>query len=484
LESFCSRKGTLSFPNLRSIPNIFRNKTFTLTKLKEIVAQKYPNAPSLKWTDFSLRSNNKFVSVPQLDKEGMLRLPNKDDAKNTKRKRRNSKGKYAEKRRSKRRKGAKPEKQKVVMRIDGHGEEDVGPICPVGPVGLPHQNIAYNDGLFIPLDGLLPLPENKGSDPAESPTVVPPSSVPPTLLIPPTPPTPTLPPVRRSKRSRRSRPFEPPTTVMHEIKTGLRTKKPPKPPKPSVVPDPVIQIPDAVVEVEEEEEEVGMEDEVEEEKLLVLHDTDALDSPEEKSVSITMDSDEEEEDVVSFATPHWIPEDETVRKKGKWNRLASCYCIFNYINRMLPWSLINSKVTNKWEKPCLSFKKIIRRVYKKYDILDKLEDSSVPLQFLVWCIASLNNFGEVRPILFPITGKVLLNLNPLICMIQKYRGPTYAVSWSFRPTPFGILVNYDNRKEKRIPVEDIMDINTTTKDVLHSIPKWVYELCVIEEEEE
>ena len=44
-----------------------------------------------------------------------------------------------------------------------------------------------------------------------------------------------------------------------------------------------------------------------------------------------------------------------------------------------------------------------------------------------------------------------------------------------------ILINHDNRKEKRLSVDDLG--GAFTKKMLKRIPRWVYELCAVEEDD-
>jgi len=179
----------------------------------------------------------------------------------------------------------------------------------------------------------------------------------------------------------------------------------------------------------------------------------------------------------------WMTPDEISHGNTKWSPIASCYTIFYYIFKTLRWPLEESRIVINYQTNAVKFSKIIPIIYKKYGISDKLKNSDILVQLLVWCIASMNSFGIIRPIIFEGSTEKAFRLTSLCAVKHRYERTIYYVTWPFRTDSQNLYVLHDQSKMKDMKIKDtfLMDLRLEKgyKKILKKIPDWVYKLVKI-----
>jgi len=183
-----------------------------------------------------------------------------------------------------------------------------------------------------------------------------------------------------------------------------------------------------------------------------------------------------------FNENQWIYRDQI--KSKEFNRVASLFTLFLFIKREYPWPMELSRVTNLYSEPPLKFNLVMESVFEKYDISRYYYDikDNFVLLMVVWSIVSLNEYGEVRPILFNTSEREQQKgrlLHSLFCRAQHDKSILYTMTWPFRPTNYAIQYHYNHTKVKEISINDMMQImRVDARKVFKNIPRWVYKLCI------
>jgi hypothetical protein len=183
-----------------------------------------------------------------------------------------------------------------------------------------------------------------------------------------------------------------------------------------------------------------------------------------------------------FLSRKWITREEISNGNNKWNTLASFYSMFLYIEKSLQWPLSEVRVVINYQKNAVKFSKIIPEIYKRYGISDKLKVSDNVTRLVVWCIASMNSFGIVRPLLFEGSTEKAFRMSSMCSVKQKYNGVIYYITWPFKADGKNIYVVHNQTKLKEVKVKETFlldfDLQTNPKKILKKIPDWLYSLAL------
>lgn len=179
----------------------------------------------------------------------------------------------------------------------------------------------------------------------------------------------------------------------------------------------------------------------------------------------------------------WMTPEQILHGNTKWNPIASCYIVFYYIFKTLRWPLEESRIIINYHTNAVKFSKVIPIIYKKYGISEQLKNSDILVQLLVWCIASMNSFGIIRPIIFEGSTEKAFRLTSLCAVKQRYERTIYYVAWPFRTDTQNLYVLHDQTKIKTIKIKDtfLLDLGLEKgyKKILKKIPDWVYKIVKV-----
>jgi len=99
---------------------------------------------------------------------------------------------------------------------------------------------------------------------------------------------------------------------------------------------------------------------------------------------------------------------------------------------------------------------------------------------VVWCIASMNSFGIIRPMIFKGTSEKSHRVEEMCASKQTYERILYYVTWPFRMDASKVYVLRNRTKLHEISMKTtfLSDLHAERdKDkLLKSIPEWVYTL--------
>jgi len=182
----------------------------------------------------------------------------------------------------------------------------------------------------------------------------------------------------------------------------------------------------------------------------------------------------------SFLCRSWLSELSGGQKNIRWSPIASCFVIFYYISRVLKWPLEETRVVWRYDRNAVRFDSVIGQVYKMYNIEERLRDSNILTQLLVWCIASMNSFGIIRPLLFKGTSENCHRLGEMCASRQRYERIMYYITWPFRVDSHKVYVIRNRTKlhEFQLKTTFLSDMHSdkNLKKILKEIPDWVYNL--------
>lgn len=182
----------------------------------------------------------------------------------------------------------------------------------------------------------------------------------------------------------------------------------------------------------------------------------------------------------TFLCRYWMTDTELASRNLKWNSVGSCYALFYYISKILKWPLEEVRVVVNYDTNAVKFSSVIGQVYKLYKIEDKFAESTILTKFLVWCIASMNSFGVIRPMIFKGTSGNHQRMTELCASKQTYERILYYVTWPFRVDANKIYVILNRTKLHEVPLKTTflsdLHVESNTKKLLKDIPDWVYTL--------
>lgn len=179
-----------------------------------------------------------------------------------------------------------------------------------------------------------------------------------------------------------------------------------------------------------------------------------------------------------FRVKSWLTKEEVFRENKKWNSVATLFTFFYYIHNQLKWPLEECRVTASYDYGSMIFSTVIEKVYKELGIFDKFKESSSIVKLVVWCIASMNNYGLVRHILFVGSTSTSSRLSSLCCNKQKHNNMLYYITWPFRTDNRRIYYYFNHNKIRSLEIKDFLDdlFILNYDDILKHIPKWLYGL--------
>jgi hypothetical protein len=199
--------------------------------------------------------------------------------------------------------------------------------------------------------------------------------------------------------------------------------------------------------------------------------------PDHKTISCVNNYDQYEE---SFLCRQWMTPDQVERGNSKWNAIASCYAVLYYAHKILKWPLDEVRVVTTYDINAVKLSLVAPQIYKIYDIEHRFEESSALVKLLVYCIASMNSFGIIRPIIFKGKSNQGYHIEKFCASKQLYDRVPYYVSWPWRTTSKNayILVNRTKMNEIDMDRTILKDLNSelNMKKLLKDIPDWVYGL--------
>ena len=182
----------------------------------------------------------------------------------------------------------------------------------------------------------------------------------------------------------------------------------------------------------------------------------------------------------TFLCRYWMTETEIAHRNMKWNPVGSYYALFYYISKILKWPLEEVRMVVNYDTNAVKFSQVIPQVYKLYKIEDKLAESTTLIKLVVWCIASMNSFGIIRPMIFKGTSEKSHRVEEMCASKQTYERILYYVTWPFRMDASKVYVLRNRTKLHEISMKTtfLSDLHAERdKDkLLKSIPDWVYTL--------
>ena len=199
--------------------------------------------------------------------------------------------------------------------------------------------------------------------------------------------------------------------------------------------------------------------------------------PDPKTISCVNNYDQYEE---SFLCRQWMTPEQLERGNSKWNAIASCYAVLYYAHKILKWPLDEVRVVTTYDINAVKISLVAQQIYKIYGIEHRFEESSAIVKLLVYCIASMNSFGIIRPIIFKGKANQGYHIEKFCASKQLYDRVPYYVSWPWRTTSKNayILVNRTKMNEIDMGRTILQDLNSelNMKKLLKDIPDWVYGL--------
>jgi len=199
--------------------------------------------------------------------------------------------------------------------------------------------------------------------------------------------------------------------------------------------------------------------------------------PDPKTISCVNNYDQSEE---SFLARHWMTPEQIERGNSKWNSVAACYSVLFYVQKILKWPLDEVRVVTTYDTNAVKLSLVIPQIYKIYGIERRLEESSSIVKLLVYCIASMNSFGIIRPMIFKGTTNQGHHIEKFCASKQFYERIPYYVSWPWRTTSKHAYTIVNRLKLNEIALDRtiLMDLHSdrNTKKLLRDIPDWVYGL--------
>lgn len=183
----------------------------------------------------------------------------------------------------------------------------------------------------------------------------------------------------------------------------------------------------------------------------------------------------------SFLCRQWLTDDEIASTNNKWNPIASCYTIFYYASKILNWPLEEVRVVVNYDINAVKLTSIIPQIYKLYKIENRLAESTILIKLLVYCIASMNSFGIIRPIIFKGISNQSHRIEKMCASKQTYERINYHVTWPWRVSNSKVYVlsNQTKLNDFSLKTTFLSDLqyDKNSKKILKSIPEWVYRLA-------
>ena len=182
----------------------------------------------------------------------------------------------------------------------------------------------------------------------------------------------------------------------------------------------------------------------------------------------------------SFLCRQWLTDEEIASMNNKWNPIASCYSVFYYVSKILNWPLEEVRVVVNYDINAVKLTSIIPQIYKLYKIENRLAESTILTKLLVYCIASMNSFGIIRPIIFKGTSSQSHQIEKLCASKQTYERIIYHVTWPWRVSNSKVYVLSNQTKLNEISLKTtfLSDLqhDKNAKKLMKNIPEWVYGL--------
>ena len=183
----------------------------------------------------------------------------------------------------------------------------------------------------------------------------------------------------------------------------------------------------------------------------------------------------------SFLCRQWLTDDEIASTNNKWNPIASCYSIFYYASKILNWPLEEVRVVVNYDINAVKLTSIIPQIYKLYKIEHRLAESTILTKLLVYCIASMNSFGIIRPIIFKGISNQSYRIEQLCASKQTFERISYHVTWPWRVSNSKVYVLSNQTHLNEIPLKTtfLSDLqhDKHVKKLMKNIPEWVYGLA-------
>ena len=183
----------------------------------------------------------------------------------------------------------------------------------------------------------------------------------------------------------------------------------------------------------------------------------------------------------SYVNKRWLEGINTSHNFTHWNPIASVYAILLYIQRILRWPLIESRIIVHYDKPAIRLCAVVEQIYKHCNIQHRLAESDPIIQMLIWCMMSMNTFGVIRPIIFKASTENGGRLVDFCAYRHRQDCVLYYTTWPFRVDTQKVYVLHNQTKIKEIIMKSSilsdLHIEKNPKKVLKEIPEWVYHLC-------
>jgi hypothetical protein len=183
----------------------------------------------------------------------------------------------------------------------------------------------------------------------------------------------------------------------------------------------------------------------------------------------------------SYINKRWLEGINTSHNYTHWNPIASVYAILLYVQKILRWPLVESRIIVHYDKPAIRLCSVVEQIYKHCNIQHRLADSDPIIQMLIWCMMSMNTFGVIRPIIFKASTDNGGRLVDFCAYRHRQDCVLYYTTWPFRVDSQKVYVLHNQTKIKEIIMKSSilsdLHIEKNPKKVLKEIPEWVYHLC-------
>jgi hypothetical protein len=188
-----------------------------------------------------------------------------------------------------------------------------------------------------------------------------------------------------------------------------------------------------------------------------------------------------DQNIPSFLNKRWLEGLNDPQLNTRWNPIASIYSVLLYVQQVLQWPLMESRVVVNYGKPAFRLSAIAEKIYKHCNIEDKLAESDPIIKLLVWCILSMKTYGIIRPIIFKASTENGGRLTEFCAYRHRRDCILVYATWPFRVDSDKLYWIVDQTKLKEMSLKSTIlsdqHIDKKPKKVLKSIPNWVYTLC-------
>ena len=174
--------------------------------------------------------------------------------------------------------------------------------------------------------------------------------------------------------------------------------------------------------------------------------------------------------------------------------LTSLYVLGRYLEEVICWDLNTIRVTMDWEKPVSQLSIIGKPLFENVKLGQYFVKATPLDKFVVFCLVSLFEHGEIRPLFIEADSIGSPLLTRLFSSFLLHSGRRYALTWKFRVVNNLLVSKVDQQHEEIIEVDQLVaviikysisktKISTNKQEILFNmIPQWIYKMSLCEEQ--